>query len=153
MDRIFETMEYSESDKRRLVTFPLTFAVADWWEAEKAIIGSVVARTMMWTASREHFLEKFFPKDEKDEKEKEFMELTQGGKTFQEYVTRSERLSRFAPHMVDTPQKKIKKFHRRLDTHLRHMTLGYLEQTFEALVRLASSLERDGYKGTSQPTN
>ena len=69
------------------------------------------------------------------------MELTQGGKTVREYVTRFERLSHFAPHMVETPQKKIKKFHCGLDTHLRHMTLGHLVQTFEALVRLASSLE------------
>ena len=81
------------------------------------------------------------------------MELTQGGKTIREYVTQFDRLSHFVPHMVDTPQKKIKKFHHGLDTHLRHMTLGHLEQTFEALVRLASSLERDGYKGTPQPTN
>ena len=81
------------------------------------------------------------------------MELTQGGKTIREYVTQFERLSCFALHMVDTPQKKIKKFHRRLDTHLCHMTLGHLEQTFEALVKLASSLERDGYKGTPQLTN
>ena len=108
---------------------------------------------MTWTAFREHFLEKFFPEDKKDQKEKEFMELTQGGKTVREYVTQFDRLSRFAPHMVDTPQKKIKKFYRGLDTHLWHMTLGHLEQTFETLVRLASCLERDGYKGTPQPTN
>ena len=103
---------------------------------------------MTWTVFCERFLEKFFPEDEKDQKEKEFIELTQGGKIVWEYVIQFERLSRFTLHMVDTPQKKIKKFHRRLDTHLRHITLGHLEQTFEALVRLASSLERDSYKET-----
>ena len=81
MDRIFETMECTESNKRRLATFQLTFAVADWWEAEKAIIGNVAACTMTWIAFCERFLEKFFPEDERDQKEKEFMELTQGGKT------------------------------------------------------------------------
>ena len=69
-------MECSKADKRRLATFQLTFAEADWWEAEKAIIGAVAARMMTWTAFRERFLEKFFPEDEKDQNEKEFMELT-----------------------------------------------------------------------------
>ena len=94
MDRIFETMECLEADKRRLATFQLRFAAADWWEAKKVIIGAVVARTMTWTAFCERFLKKFFPEDEKDQKEKEFMELTQGGKIVQEYVTQ-QRLSRF----------------------------------------------------------
>ena len=58
---------------------------------------------MTWTTFRERFLEKFFPEDEKDEKEKEFMELTQRGKAVREYVTLFERLSYFAPHMVDRP--------------------------------------------------
>ena len=103
MDRIFETMECSEADKRRLATFQLTFSTTDWWEAKKEIIENVAARTMMWTAFHERFLEKFFPEDEKDKKEKEFMELTQGGKTVREYITQFERLSHFAPHMVDRP--------------------------------------------------
>ena len=68
MDHIFETIECTESDKRRMATFQLTFAAVDWWEAEKAIIGNVAACTMTWTMFLERFLEKFFPEDEKDQK-------------------------------------------------------------------------------------
>ena len=46
MDRIFETMECSEADKRRLAISQLTFAAADWWEIEKAILGDEGTRRM-----------------------------------------------------------------------------------------------------------
>ena len=39
MEAIFDTLECSEIDKRRMATFQLTFAAADWWEAEKATLG------------------------------------------------------------------------------------------------------------------
>ena len=105
---------------------------------------------MPWATFRELFLEKYFPEEEKDQREKEFMELTQGNLTVREYTTQFERLSRFARHMVDTPQKKVKKFHRGLTPHLRHMTLAQLSQPFEALVRLAAGLEKDGCQARKQ---
>ena len=58
---------------------------------------------MTWAAFRERFLEKFYPEDEKNQREKEFVELIQGDKTVREYVTQFKRLSRFASHMVDAP--------------------------------------------------
>ena len=52
------------------------FVAAERWEAEKAIIGNAAARAMTWAVFRERFLEKFFPEDEKDQRENEFIELT-----------------------------------------------------------------------------
>ena len=49
--------------------------------------------------------------EERYNKEKKFIDLTQGIMTMREYTTKFERLSHFAPHMVDTPRKKIKKYH------------------------------------------
>ena len=76
MDHIFETVECNDTEKRRLATFQLTYAAADWWEAEQATIGEEATRMMLWATFRELFLKKYFPEKEKDEKEKEFMELT-----------------------------------------------------------------------------
>ena len=143
MDLIFETIKCNELDKRRLAIFQLTFATADWWEAEKAMIGAEAVRGMPWEAFKIRFLEKYFPEEERDQEEKNFLSLVQGNMTIREYTTQFERLSRFAGHMVDTQPKRVKRFHQGLNSHLRHMMVGHLGQTFESVVRFAVSLEKD----------
>ena len=66
---------------------------------------------MPWVTFKERFLAKYFPKEEMDNKEKEFIELSQETRTVREYITKFECLSHFAPHMIDTPRKKVKKYH------------------------------------------
>ena len=62
---------------------------------------------MTWTVFKKKFLEKYFPTTEKHQKEWEFMNLNQSNKLIQEYTSQFERMSHFAPHMVDTIEKKI----------------------------------------------
>ena len=106
MDLIFKAMEYSEMEKLRLATFQLSYAVVSWWEAKEVALGGESVRRMPWAIFKERFLAKCFPLVERNWKKKEFMELVQGNCTVQEYTMLFERISRFAPHMVDTPAKK-----------------------------------------------
>ena len=46
MDIIFETIECSDIEKKRLAVFQLTYSAADWWDAVKATIGEDAARRM-----------------------------------------------------------------------------------------------------------
>ena len=71
---------------------------------------------------KERFLENFFSEEERDNKEKEFIDLTQGSMTVREYTTKFERLSLFALHMADTPRKKIKNI-TEVSTHLSDILL------------------------------
>ena len=90
---------------------------------------------------KERFLAKYFPLVERNLKKKEFMELTQGNWTVQEYTTQFERLSRFAYHVVDTPAKKNEQYHQGLSLSLQRATVVYVSQPFEALVGLATQME------------
>ena len=89
----------------------MTFAALDWWQTEKATIGSDEAMRMPWEAFKAKILEKYFPKEERDQHEREFLSLVQGTWTVREYVMQFKRLSRFADHIADTAQKKVKRFH------------------------------------------
>ena len=106
MDIIFDTMGCSGIEKRLLATYQLTYAAADWWESEKATLEERGIQIMMWVAFKELFLENYFPQIERNRKEREFMDLTQGNQTVREYIVQFERLSRFAYHMIDTSEKK-----------------------------------------------
>ena len=76
MELIFEAMNYTEFDRRRMAVFQLTYAVADWWESEKATLDEDGGRRMNWATFRRRFLEKYFPTTERNNKRKEFLELT-----------------------------------------------------------------------------
>ena len=39
MDLIFDMIECTDQEKRRMATFQLTYATVDWWELEKVIVG------------------------------------------------------------------------------------------------------------------
>ena len=143
MDRIFETMDCNEIEKRRLAVFQLTYAAADWWDAERAIIGEDAAKEMTWTEFRERFLEKYFPETENHQREKEFIDLVQGNMTVQEYTTRFERLSRFAPYMVDTQKRRVRKYTQGLRSHLRRYLIEHQDRRFEDIVGMATALEQD----------
>ncbi|CAA2959117.1 Hypothetical predicted protein, partial [Olea europaea subsp. europaea] len=56
--------------------------------------------------------EKFFPIAVRDQKEMEFLRLQQGTMTLVEYERKFEELSRFAPHLVDTKEKRARRFER-----------------------------------------
>ena len=86
MDIIFDTMGCSGIEKRRLATYQLTYVAADWWESEKANLGERAIQIMTWVAFKELFLENYFPQTERNRKEREFMDLTQGNQTVREYT-------------------------------------------------------------------
>ena len=94
---------------------------------------------MPWETFKAKFFKKYFPEEERDQQEQEFLNLVQDNWTVREYITQFERLSHFAHHMVDMPQKKLKRFHRGLGPHLRHMMIGHLNQSFDGMIGLATS--------------
>ena len=60
MDRIFEIIEYTELDKRRLGTFQFSNTATDWWESEEPTLGNDTIQSMTWQPSKKDFLENIF---------------------------------------------------------------------------------------------
>ena len=75
IDLIFKAMECSETEKRRLATFQLTYVATDWWEAKKATLGEEAVQRMPLAIFKERFVTKYFSLVESNLKKKEFMEL------------------------------------------------------------------------------
>ena len=107
MDLIFDVVECSDQDKRRMAVFQLTYAAADWWESERATLGEEGVRRLTWTTFKARFLEKYFSLTERNNKRKEFVEHVQGNWTVREYMTQFECLSSFMYNMISTPKARI----------------------------------------------
>ena len=84
-------------------------------------------------------MEKYFPIIKKNIKRKKFLELVQGNITIWDYITKFERLSRFAYNLIDTSKVKNQQYHKGLILPFQRLNLSHLNHSFEALVGLSTS--------------
>ncbi|KAH0697968.1 hypothetical protein KY289_015450 [Solanum tuberosum] len=63
-----------------------------------------------WECFNEAFVDKFFPRELREAKSQEFMNLRQGSMSIQEYGLKSTQLSRYASHMVSDSRAQMNKF-------------------------------------------
>ena len=80
-----------------------------WWKTLKDGYQDIGNDTA-WAIFKEQFTDKYVPSHIKRQMAVEFQLLKQGDMTALQYVTKFERLSCYAPELVDTEEKKIIKF-------------------------------------------
>ena len=91
---------------------------------------------------KNHFTNKHVPSHIKRLKAIEFQQLKQGNMTVLEYVTKFERLARYARELIDTDQKKITKFLEGLNPILMRYAIGVVPTaTFDEEVKRAYKFE------------
>ncbi|XP_058207681.1 uncharacterized protein LOC131320822 [Rhododendron vialii] len=105
MEKIFEVMECSEEEKVKLATFMFTDEAYRWWLTIKES-----EPNMKWDRFKEVFNTMYFPPSVKEQMIAEFLNLQQGNMTVTEYAAKFTRLSRFATYVVDTEDRKARKF-------------------------------------------
>ena len=80
-----------------------------WWKTVKAEY-MTMADAEVWDNLKKQFSDKYVPGHVKRQKAIEFQQPVQGNMTVIEYLTKFERLSRYAPDLINTMEKKIAKF-------------------------------------------
>jgi len=89
----------------------------------------------MWNRLKEMMDNQYYPRDVRRIKEREFLSLKQGSLSIMEYATKFNKLSRFAPHQVDTEERRMDHFEQSLRGDIRTMIAG---QTFENFMECIS---------------
>jgi hypothetical protein len=74
-------------------------------------------------------------------KKKEFQDLKQGSRSVNEYLTKFTELSRYAPHEVDTDEKKQECFLNGLNDRLAYALEAWDFENFQGMVNKALVLE------------
>jgi len=107
MENLFEIMECPARFKVALATYRFEGEVEYWW-------GTVKPRAdenpMTWDRLKEMMDNQYYPRDVRRMKEREFLSLKQGSLSVMEYATKFNELSRFAPHQVDTEERRMDHF-------------------------------------------
>nr|XP_027118553.1 uncharacterized protein LOC113735763 [Coffea arabica] len=106
---IFAALRYSEERQITFVVFQLEGAAHSWW----SIIRTKWEREQTprtWTNFVREFNAKYFPPLVQEKKEDEFIRLRQGTQSVAEYESQFTRLSKFAPELILTEQRRARRF-------------------------------------------
>ncbi|XP_038973787.1 uncharacterized protein LOC120105428 [Phoenix dactylifera] len=157
MEKAFRAMGCTEEEKIRFATYMLQDRAHHWWES--------VERTMMqdagsvtWPGFRMAFYSKYFPSSRIRELEREFLSLSQGSMTVEDYEAEFDRLSRFAPSLVQDPKSRMSRFEEGLRPRLRQGLAAVHSTDYDDLVDRAKNMEiiwketQDAQKGKSKRT-
>ncbi|XP_073019359.1 uncharacterized protein [Primulina eburnea] len=172
LEAIFDYLKFNDHDKVSCAVFMLVKAARIWWEATKVTVN---VRELKWDAFKELFYTKYFSREVKAKKMKEFLELRQAAMTVNEYTLKFEEGCVFVPFIAENDKDKGEHFIRGLRPEIRrdvHMAkvvsyqdiveralLAELDeqeiekkrqlrrQTFQARSQGASPSSRGGFKG------
>lgn len=122
-------MPYTDEQKVAFATHLLKGGAEYWWRSAKTYL-QTQGTHMNWEQFEVAFLDKYYPKSARRQKELEFVHLQQGDMSIAEYVAKFEELARFSPHAQYAPTEewKINQFEWGLRPEIRG-NIGHMELT------------------------
>ena len=124
------------------LTASMFTSLADTWWKMVNVKYRTVADAEAWGNFKKQFGDKYVPAHVKRQKAIEFQQLIQGNMSVLEYLTKFERLSRYALDLINTVEKKIAKFFEGLNPIIERDATGVVPPaTFEKAVKRAYKFE------------
>jgi hypothetical protein len=117
----------------------LSGPVADWWDAYME--AHEKPKSINWPEFRDAFHAHHVPQGVIKLKKKEFQNLKLGSMSVNEYVTKFTQLCHYAPHEVDTDEKKQECFLNGLNDGLTYALEARDFENFQGIVNKALVLE------------
>ncbi|XP_057522612.1 uncharacterized protein LOC130802622 [Amaranthus tricolor] len=93
-----------------------------------------------WPQFLEKLKERFYPAVLRWRKQEEFMNLSQGSMTIQDYTDKFTELSRFAPHACPTEAQKVLRYINRMDPRVQIPVMNSKLATFQEAYDIALSI-------------
>ncbi|XP_057791263.1 uncharacterized protein LOC131008397 [Salvia miltiorrhiza] len=110
VERIFHYINCEENEKVKCATYQLVDEADFWWESVKNTMTEEQLGELTWAEFKTKLFEKYIPECYRQRKQNEFWNLKQRNMTVSEYDRTFNQLSRYAPHLVDTDEKRTEKF-------------------------------------------
>ncbi|XP_073031193.1 uncharacterized protein [Primulina eburnea] len=115
LEAIFEYLKFSDQDKVGCAVFMLVKAARIWWEATKVTVN---VKELVWNEFKELFHAKYFSKEIKAKKVKEFLELRHASLSVTEYILKFEEGCVFFPFIAENDKDKGEHFIRGLKSEI-----------------------------------
>jgi hypothetical protein len=132
-------VQCNNREKVLLASHQLFSPAADWWDAY--VEAHEEPESINWPEFRAAFHAHHVPQGDIKLKKKEFQDLKQGSMSVNEYVTKFTQLSCYAPHEVDTDEKKQECFLNDLNDGLAYALEARDFENIQGMVNKALVLE------------
>ena len=109
VSKVLLSMRLSTSEKVELATYQIKDVEQAWyvqWRDNRTLSGGPVT----WEVFKETFLDRFIPREMREEKGVEFINLFQGGKSVHEYSLEFIKLSKYSPSLIFDPRDQMSHF-------------------------------------------
>ncbi|XP_073057322.1 uncharacterized protein [Primulina eburnea] len=140
LEAIFDYLKFTDQEKVGCAVFMLVKAARIWWEATKVTIN---VKELKWNEFKDLFHAKYFSREIKAKKVKEFLELRQASLSVAEYILKFEEGCVFVPFIAENDKDKGEHFLRGLkpeiirDVHMSKVV------TYQEIVERALLAEND----------
>lgn len=150
MEDILRLLMCTDAQKVSCASFQLKEDARIWWNSYQAMRPAAELDALTWVEFKRIVMEKYYPPSYQVRMETEFFNLKQGDISVEEYERKFSKMCRFAPHLVDTEAKKVKRFRYGLRSEIRNVISGQgittLAETFERAEEIAASFAMDAPK-------
>ncbi|KAF0934783.1 hypothetical protein E2562_028768 [Oryza meyeriana var. granulata] len=131
-----------EEDKVRFATNQLEGLAGDWWDTYKASREDGIGEPD-WKEFVAVFHEIYVPAAIMKMKRDEFISLSQGGLSVQEYLNKFTQLARYALYDLPDEEEKVNKFLSGLNDSLRGPLIIHDHASFQSMIDKALRVEAD----------
>nr|XP_027067210.1 uncharacterized protein LOC113692827 [Coffea arabica] len=114
---IFAALHYTKERQVTFAVFQLEGVARSWWNVVR-LKWEREQTPRMWVNFMREFNAKYFPPLIQEKKEDEFIRFRQGTQTIAEYESQFTRLPKFAPELIMTEQRQIRRFVRGLNVEI-----------------------------------
>jgi hypothetical protein len=132
-------VQCNNREKVLLASHQLLGPAVDWWDAY--VEAHEEPESINWPEFRAAFRAHHVPQGVIKLKKKEFQDLKQGSMSVNEYITKFTQLFHYAPHEVDTDEKKQECFLNGLNDGLAYAPEAWDFENFQGMVNKALVLE------------
>jgi hypothetical protein len=139
VEKKLQVVQCNNYEKVLLASHQLSGPAADWWDTY--VEAYEEPESINWPEFRVAFRTHHVPLGVIKLKKKEFQDLKQGSMSVSEYVTKFTQLSRYAPHEVDTDEKKQECFLNGLNDGLAYALEARDFENFQGMVNKTLVLE------------
>ncbi|XP_027067801.1 uncharacterized protein [Coffea arabica] len=150
MEDIFAALHYTEERQVTFTVFQLEGAARSWWN----VVWAKWKREQTphtWLNFTREFNEKFLPPLIQEKMEDEFIKLCQGTSSVAEYETQFTRFSKFAPELVFSEQKRIRRFVQGLNVKIQKDLATAQIDTFKDALEKAQRVEQARFQSVPPP--
>ncbi|XP_027156852.1 uncharacterized protein LOC113758021 [Coffea eugenioides] len=137
---IFAALHYSEERQVTFAVFQLEGAPRSWWNVIR-LKWDREQTPRTWVNFMRDFNAKYFPPLVQEKKEDEFIRLRQGTQSVAEYESQFTRLSKFAPELILTEQRRVRRFIQGLNVEIQKDLAVAQINTFSDAVEKALRVE------------